>query len=86
VLVGGGARNPAVRRIAPAVLGCPVVVPGEAEYVARGAARQAAWALSGAAAPPAWPLPDVLTFDADPTPEVRAAYARLRDRTADWSP
>ncbi|GAB3592646.1 xylulokinase [Angustibacter peucedani] len=85
VLVGGGARNHAVRRLAPAVLGRPVVVPGEAEYVALGAARQAAWALSGAASAPTWPLPDVQTFEADPTPDVRAAYARLRDRTDDWS-
>ena len=85
VLVGGGARNEAVRRLAPALFGCPVVVPGAAEYVALGAARQAAWALSGAARPPAWALPDVHTFEADPTPDVREAYSRLRDRTDTWS-
>ncbi len=85
VLVGGGARNHAVRRLAPAVLGRPVVVPGEAELVALGAARQAAWALSGVTAPPSWPMADVQVFEADPTPDVRAAYARLRDRTEDWS-
>jgi xylulokinase len=79
VLVGGGARNQAVRAIAPAVLGVPVEVPAEGEYVARGAARQAAWALSGAPAPPPWPLPDVRRYEASPTPEVRARYAALRD-------
>ncbi len=84
-LVGGGARNEAVRRLAPALFGCTVVVPGEHEYVALGAARQAAWALSGAAEPPTWQLPDVLTFEAEPTPHVREAYTRLRDRTEDWS-
>jgi xylulokinase len=84
-LVGGGARNEAVRRLAPALFGCPVVVPGAAEYVALGAARQAAWALSGGAEPPRWSLPDVSTFEADPTPHVREAYTRLRDRTHDWS-
>ena len=47
VLIGGAARSPAVRRIAPAVFGVPVTVPEPAEYVALGAARQAAWALSG---------------------------------------
>jgi xylulokinase len=79
VLVGGGARNEAVRRIAPAVLGVPVHVPGESEYVARGAARQAAWALAGTPAPPAWPLPDVRSYEAEPTPEVRERYASLRE-------
>src|SRR5215470_13714992 len=57
ILIGGGARSEAVRRVAPASFGVPVTVPSPAEYVARGAARQAAWALSGAAGPPEWPLP-----------------------------
>lgn len=85
VLIGGGARNRAVRQLAPAVLGRPVVVPAVAEYVAIGAARQAAWVLSGAEAPPAWSLPDAHLLEAEPTPDVRAAYDRLRDRTDDWS-
>jgi xylulokinase len=79
VLVGGGARNEAIRVVAPAVLGIPVHVPAEAQYVARGAARQAAWALSGTPEPPSWPLPDVRPYTATPTPEVRARYAALRD-------
>jgi xylulokinase len=57
LLVGGAARSAAVRAIAPAVLGAPVVVPEAAEYVALGAARQAAWALHGGSAPPAWAGP-----------------------------
>ncbi len=52
VLTGGAARSEAVRAIAPAVFGLPVVVPEAAEYVALGAARQAAWALAGTAEPP----------------------------------
>ncbi|MDT0158120.1 xylulokinase [Microbacterium sp. ARD32] len=52
LLIGGGAQSEAVRRIAPAVLGIPVEVPAPAEYVALGAAAQAAWALSGSR--PAW--------------------------------
>ncbi len=47
ILIGGAARSEAVRRIAPAIFGVPVTVPAPAEYVALGAARQAAWALSG---------------------------------------
>ncbi|RKS89958.1 xylulokinase [Microbacterium sp. AG790] len=46
LLVGGGAQSEAVRRIAPEVLGVPVTVPAPGEYVALGAARQAARLLS----------------------------------------
>jgi xylulokinase len=42
LLVGGGAQSEAVRAIAPEVLGIPVEVPEPGEYVALGAARQAA--------------------------------------------
>ncbi|MEU1971611.1 FGGY family carbohydrate kinase [Microbacterium sp. NPDC019599] len=42
LLVGGGAQSEAVRVIAPQVLGIPVEVPAPGEYVALGAARQAA--------------------------------------------
>ncbi len=80
LLVGGAARNRAVLALAPSILGRDVVVPTEGEYVARGAARQAAWALSDAAAPPDWPLPTGGTLSADPDPVVRARYAALRDR------
>lgn len=46
ILVGGGAQSPAVREIAPLVLNVPVDVPTPAEYVALGAARQAARTLA----------------------------------------
>lgn len=42
LLIGGGAQSEAVRRIAPEVLGLAVEVPEPGEYVALGAARQAA--------------------------------------------
>ncbi|WP_109211595.1 MULTISPECIES: xylulokinase [Microbacterium] len=46
LLVGGGAQSQAVREIAPLVLGLPVEVPEPGEYVALGAARQAASVLA----------------------------------------
>ncbi|GAA3906001.1 xylulokinase [Microbacterium invictum] len=46
LLIGGGAQSDAVREIAPQVLGVPVEVPAPAEYVALGAARQAARVLA----------------------------------------
>jgi xylulokinase len=84
VLTGGAARSQAVRAIAPAVFGLPVAVPEPAEYVALGAARQAAWALAGTAEPPLWPDRPSVTFEAAATPEVRAQYGALRDDAAAW--
>ncbi|CUR59293.1 Xylulose kinase [metagenome] len=85
LMVGGATRSPALQALAPAILGRPVLLPAPDEYVAMGAARQAAWALAGTAEPPRWPLADTVTLEADPTPEVRETYARLRDRTQVWS-
>jgi xylulokinase len=79
LLIGGGARVAAVREIAPAVFGCPVVVPSPSEYVADGAARQAAWAVSGAL--PHWSELTSTRYEADGTPGVREAYAQARDLT-----
>jgi xylulokinase len=82
LLIGGGANSEAVRQIAPAVLGLPVTVPEADEYVANGAARQAAWALSGADTAPVWAAAGTRVFEADPAPAVRARYADVRDLTA----
>ena len=81
LLVGGGSRSAAVQAVAPQVLDAPVVVPQPAEYVARGAARQASWALAGAADPPAWPLQHAGVRDPDGTAgaAIRAQYAEVRE-------
>ncbi|OBH51730.1 xylulokinase [Mycobacterium sp. E2479] len=81
LLVGGGAQSRALREIAPAVFGMPVLAPTPAQYVALGAARQAAWALNGSPHPPAWDPPPTNEYTADPAPEVPAHYARVRDLT-----
>ena len=75
LLVGGGAASEAVRQIAPTVLGLPVEVPEPGEYVADGACRQAAWALSGEVAPPTWTTGTSASYDAPARPEVREQYA-----------
>lgn len=74
LIVGGGSRSRAVREIAPAVLGRPVDVPPAGEYVALGAARQAAWTLSGDDVPPAWVVGDMVRFDAPHDPGVMSRY------------
>lgn len=86
-LIGGGAKSEAVRAIAPAVLGLDVLVPEAGEYVADGAARQAAWVLAReadpAAATPGWVLAAEELRTAEPTPQVRERYAAVRDMVAD---
>ena len=81
LLIGGGAKSAALRELAPAILGVPVVVPEPGEYVADGAARQAAWALAGTPEPPKWASAPARTFEADPTPAIRERYAEVRDLT-----
>jgi xylulokinase len=80
-LIGGGARSEAVRRIAPTVFGRPVLVPPPGEYVADGAARQAAWTLAGGDEPPQWGRAGVETYESDAVPSVRERYAQARDLT-----
>jgi len=84
LLIGGGARSEAVCRLAPGIFGAPVTVPEPEEYVALGAARQAAWALSGAAGPPAWPARPATEYTGEPEPAVRQRHVALRDDTAGW--
>ncbi|QDY07809.1 xylulokinase [Micromonospora sp. HM134] len=79
LLIGGAARSRAVRAIAPALFGAPVSVPRPAEYVALGAARQAAWALSGDAEPPPWPV-EAEEITAAGTPGVYERYVDVRQQ------
>lgn len=83
-LIGGGARSKAVREIAPEIFGHEIMVPEPAEYVALGAARQAAWALSGEATPPQWLVPGAQAQSAPKNTELGARYAALREATEGW--
>jgi xylulokinase len=85
LLIGGAARSVAVRQVAGELFGMPVVVPEPAEYVALGAARQAAWALAGTGEPPSWPIGgETLAARANGTGDaVRGRYAAVRDRATD---
>ncbi|AJT42311.1 xylulokinase [Psychromicrobium lacuslunae] len=47
LLIGGGSKSVALRQAAASVLGVDIEIPAAAEYVALGAARQAAWAATG---------------------------------------
>jgi xylulokinase len=84
ILIGGAAKNPAVAQIAAALFGREVLIPPAGEYVANGAARQAAWALLGGDTAPLWDLGKIDRVSADATPEVILRYRTLRDRTQNW--
>lgn len=75
-LTGGASQSEAVRTIASAVFGLPIVATEEFESVAVGAARQAAWALTGE--PPDWPIP--VSSDRDPSPADLRASREIDDR------
>ncbi len=49
LLIGGAAKSEAVQEIAAAMFQSEIQLPTPGEYVADGAARQAAWALTGQA-------------------------------------
>ncbi|SFF40051.1 xylulokinase [Curtobacterium sp. YR515] len=71
LLIGGAARNEAVRVVAAQVFGRDVLVPEPGEYVAAGAAKQAAWVLTGSL--PAWETATTVVAG-DPHPEVLEQY------------
>jgi xylulokinase len=78
LLVGGGAQSRAVAQIAGEVFGVPVIVPTPGEYVAAGAARQAAWALTGDL--PSWEAETGTHVDAEPRPAILERYTEVRAR------
>ncbi|WP_125130866.1 xylulokinase [Microbacterium sp. 10M-3C3] len=80
LLVGGAARSAAVSTIAAQVFDVPVAVPAPGEYVALGAARQAAWTLRGER--PAWGIAWERDAASDPRPEIREAYDRVAAQRA----
>ena len=82
VLIGGAAASAAVRAAAAEIFGVPVQVPEPAQYVALGAARQAAWVVEQSPEPPHWPRP--LAHRLEPSGDVwadrvRTGYAEARD-------
>ena len=74
VLIGGAAVSKAVQEIAATLFEVPVHIPPMSEYVADGAARQAAWVLSGENKPPVWEQKGSIEKHSNFKPAVRSAY------------
>ncbi|KAB8190244.1 xylulokinase [Nonomuraea phyllanthi] len=79
LLIGGAARSEAVRRIAPTIFGAPITVPPPAEYVADGAAHQAATLVTT----PDWRSEETETYDGEAIPEIRHRYTRATTHILD---
>ncbi|GMA38388.1 xylulokinase [Mobilicoccus caccae] len=82
VLIGGAARSEAVRELAPGLLGRPVVIAPSREFVADGAAAQAASVLLGHDGPTVWGLDGAAHTSAPPQPAVRETYRRYAAEVA----
>ncbi|MDN5655398.1 MAG: hypothetical protein L0G46_09995 [Kocuria sp.] len=74
LLIGGAAKSAAVHTILPQLVDIPVVVPEVDEYVTKGAAMQAACAISGQF--PDW---SVSSAELPVVPRVRAVTAQRAD-------
>jgi xylulokinase len=79
MIVGGAAKNPGVGPIASAILGREVMTFPPREFVADGAARQAAWALLGEL--PNWQIPDVITTSEKHSEFVLDQHRNLKSRS-----
>ena len=75
LLIGGAARNRAVQEVAAEMFGTKIQLPPIGEYVADGAARQAAWALTGKL--PTWQLGEVATIEPKLTSTIAREYLEL---------
>ncbi|GAA4671482.1 FGGY family carbohydrate kinase [Gordonia humi] len=78
-LTGGGSKSPAVQQVAASLFGGEVTMPDDAEYVALGAARQAAWALTGEL--PVWTVGS-RSVSGEATPEVYEQYRMAAEGVA----
>ncbi len=79
MIIGGAAKNPGVGPIASAILGRPVMTFPPREFVADGAARQAAWALLGEL--PNWKIPDVIEFNEKSAPFILDQHRKLKEKS-----
>lgn len=75
LLIGGAAKNEAVQNIAAQLFGGEVFIPAPGEYVADGAAKQAAWALARSVNPPQWRSNNFKNVSAEQSQEIKEVVA-----------
>lgn len=62
-----------------------MIAPAIQEYVARGAARQAAWVLAEDAELQSWNLPTSMTYEAEPETHVRDRFREASEKFLETS-
>lgn len=72
LLIGGGAQNQAVQKIAATIFDGRIEVPAISEYVAEGATVQAAWCLTGER--PTWSPESTATLQGTANQQIIDAY------------
>lgn len=78
LLIGGAAKSLAVQEIAASIFQSEIQLPPPGEYVADGAARQAAWALSGRSEAPDWNIGETKIIEPkSKSAEVTESYLEL---------
>ena len=75
ILVGGASANSAVQQVAAQIFGLPIVVPAPGEYVANGAAAQAAWLLLQTK--PQWAVETLAVIELPQEPVIRLQYREV---------
>lgn len=75
MLIGGGAQNLGVQGVVSETVSLPVIVPEPGEYVAYGAAKQAAWVLTGTR--PGWKPSSKALASEHPQSPARAQFDDL---------
>jgi xylulokinase len=78
LLIGGGSKSQALRQAAASIFNLPVEVPATREYVALGAANQAAWAPTGELPDCKRPIEAAYEPEGDGGSGVRQRYAEAR--------
>ena len=84
LVIGGAAKNPAVQQIFASMFGGEIYLPEPNEYVANGAARQAAWVISDSETLPEWRA-QVQQITAPDSSHLLQRYLRLKSATDGWS-
>ena len=82
LMIGGAAKNPAIGPIASSLFGKVIYLPEAGEYVADGAAKQIAWALSGLE--PQWRTAPMEHSESAHAPFVLERYLDMVERTRTW--
>lgn len=80
LFIGGAAANPMVVQVATTLFTVPIEVPEPGEYVADGAARQAAWTLLGGQTPPDWRGSEVQRSEPRPIAQIRENFGFVRQQ------